>query len=209
MTWTAKLAAWALGVALIFGAGMTAGWKIWGPKQAKQEVYAAPVTQQDGSQILEKKPQADAKPAQQVPKGATVERVVQVTVQPDAPHSFPGRSESDALVPADPARPPCPPVRVDLTLVRMPDLTRRVIASSPDGKVVGGVDIPVESAAPAPRPLKWAAGASWNPTNRTYGGWVQRDIGPLLVGLDVLQQRVPDPISRVTWSAQIRAGIRF
>jgi hypothetical protein len=35
-------------------------------------------------------------------------------------------------------------VTVDLSLVRMPDKTRRVIASSPDGKILSGVDVPIE-----------------------------------------------------------------
>ncbi len=189
--------------------GLGIGWKLWSPKAPVVETYAPQVKQPDGSLVLERKPQADAKPAQQLPQGAKLERVVQVTVQPNQPPAnpvSPRPSGSDVLAPAE-TRPPCPPVRVDLSLVRMPDLTRRVIASSPDGQVVGGVDIPVEAARPV-RTLKWAAGGSWDPANKTYGGWLERDLGPLRLGADLHQVREPAG-GRVTWAGMVRAGIRF
>jgi hypothetical protein len=183
---------------------------LWRPKTPKPETYAPPMRQQDGSLVLERKPQEDAKPAQQVPKGAKVERIVQVTVQPHASPvlslpSVSGASDSASA----PARPPCSPVRVDLTLVRMPDDSRRVVASSPDGQVVGGVDIPVEAAA-TQRVLKWAAGPSWNPADRTFGAWIERDAGFLRMGADLYQVREPLVAGgRTTWAGFIRAGIRF
>lgn len=201
------LLAWAL----IFAAGLGTGWMLWGTKTPKVETYARAQRQQDGSLVLERKPQPDAKPAQQVPKGAKVERVVQVVVQPSAQPVEPLRpSASDASAgDLTPERPPCPPVRVDLTLVRMQDQTRRVLASSPDGVVIGGVDIPVETAAPV-RTLKWAAGGSYNPADRTFGAWAERDLGPLRVGADLIQVRQPVIAGGgITWAGMIRAGIRF
>jgi hypothetical protein len=200
------LIAWALA----FAAGLGTGWTLWRPETPKPETYAPPVRQPDGSLVLERKPQEDAKPAQTVPKGAKVERIVQVTVQPHAspvlsPPSVSGASDSANA----PARPPCPPVRVDLTLVRMPDQSRRVLASSPDGQVIGGVDIPVEAAVPQ-RALKWAAGPSWNPSDRTFGAWIERDAGFLRLGADLYQVREPLAAGgRTTWAGFIRAGIRF
>ena len=86
---------------------------------------------------------------------------VQVTVQPSAG-------------PVEPLRPPRPmlqydltgaamPVsRVDLTLVRMPDQTRRVLASSPDGRWWRDRH-PVETAAPVRTPEVGRQGGSCNP----------------------------------------------
>jgi hypothetical protein len=203
---TKGLIAWALA----FAAGLGTGWMLWRPETPKPETYAPPVRQQDGSLVLERKPQEDAKPAQQVPKGGKVERVIQVTVEPipSGPEpALPSHSGSGAL--PEPSRPPCPRVRVDLTLVRMPDQSRRVLASSPDGQVVGGVDIPVEAAVPQ-RVLKWAAGPSWNPADRTFGAWIERDAGFLRLGADLYQVREPLAAGgRTTWAGLIRAGIRF
>lgn len=69
----------------------------------------------------------------------------------------------------------CPPVDIELALVRMPDKTRRVVASSPNGKILGGVDIPVESAAPA-KVLRWSAGATRDLLSGAWGGVVTRDV---------------------------------
>lgn len=210
----------AVGIAL----GLTIGWKLWKPKPAPVETAAPAARQADGSLVLERKPDAAAKPAQELPKGAKVERIVQVTVQPKAVQPLPGiptpgsggapEARTPGMDPASaPGNPgttsPCPPVRVDLTLVRMPDQTRRVIASSPDGTVVGGVDIP-EAPQPQPRVLKWAAGGSWNPADHTYGAWVDRDAAFLRLGAEVNQVRAPALAGGATsYEARIRVGIRF
>ena len=94
----------------------------------------------------------------------------------------------------------CPPVTVDLSLVRMPDKTRRVIASSPDGKILSGIDVPisapVESAA---RP--WAAGILIT-SERKLGAFLDRDVGPFRFGVESFQ-------TPTGWGAAARAGIRF
>lgn len=160
-----------LAIALL-GAAAAAGW--WLGRPAKIVEPPAPAAAQaDGSLILERAPDARAKPKQRVPRNARVERVVAVDVKP-APGAL--KDDRDSL-------------RVDLSLVRLPDSTRRVLASSPDGEVVGGLDIPVETAAPAPAPKKWAAGLSWSPTHHTAGVWVERDIGRARLGAEIAQVR--------------------
>jgi len=129
------------------------------------------VQQPDGSMILERRPDPAPRPKQRLPKHARVERVAQVTVQPDAPAQEAGQ--------------PCPPVTVDMTLTRDPDGARRVLASSPDGRVVGGIDVPVLPTEIQPAPKRWAAGLSWSPTDRTSGVWVERDARIPLIDLDV------------------------
>jgi hypothetical protein len=95
----------------------------------------------------------------------------------------------------------CAPVTVDFGLVRMPDDTRRVVATSQDGEVVGGIDIPVASAQPA-RVLRWAAGVAYEPRRREYGAFIDRDLGPLRLGVQVERRNG----STATW---VRAGIRW
>lgn len=217
MTWNAKAAAWGLAGLLIFAAGLTTGWMLWRPKAQKAETYAREVRQQDGSLVLERKPQADAKPAQVIPKGAKVERVVQVTVQPTTPPQSlgpsvgpqGGTSGSSPVELEAPAAATSPPVRVDLTLVRMPDLTRRVVASSPDGQVVGGVDIPVETA-DRPRLLRWAAGGVYGVTSgggRSVGAFLHRDFAFVRAGVEVTRDTPAGLASQ--WTGRAMVGIRF
>ncbi len=206
------LTAWAIILAAGIGVGLGIGWKLWSPKDPVVETYAPPVTQQDGSLVLERKPQADTKPAQQIPQGAKVERVVQVVVKPNPPVDpvSPLPSGSVASVPVEPQRPPCPPVRVDLSLVRIPDQTRRVVASSPDGQVVGGVDIPVEPVL-TQKTLKWAAGVvygttAWGDTAR--GAFLDRDLAFLRTGIEVTRNTYP-LADHQGWEFRAKLGIRF
>ena len=196
-------------------------WYLWAPAPAVPEVYAPPAKQGDGSVVLEKKPDAKAKPKQVIPKGAKVERVVSVTVQPravqpvhtatsPAPQVNPLTSESNPqetapAAPAVVAAAPCPPVTVDLSLLILEDKTWRVIASSPDGEVVGGVDIPVQDAEPPPAPKLWAAGIVGDPFRKLGGVFVDRDVAFARLGLQVNQKNEGDFPNQV-W---IKAGIRF
>jgi hypothetical protein len=146
------------------------------------------VRQDDGSLVIERTATTPtARPKQHVPAGAKVERIVQVIVQPDA-------------VPA--AGQPRPPVTVDLSLVRESDGGRRVLASSPDGVVVGGLDVPVEPII-LPEPEKrWAAGLSYSPIANTSGVWIERDVWRVRVGLDVHQ-------AANGIDARVRVGVVF
>lgn len=198
-----KAGAYALGVALIFAGGMAVGWKVYGPRPGKVETNAPAQRQSDGSLVLQKAPDAQAKPAQRIPAGGRVERIVQVVVQPSAAATDP---TPGGLPPAGGAHLgaiPCPPVRVDLTLVKMPDGLRRVVASSPDGVVTGGVDIPVEDAPrPAPRELRWSAmglvGYDTFRQRRVYGCAVAYTKGPFALTAGALDR-----------SVFVGAGVRF
>lgn len=180
------------------------------------ETAAPAVTQSDGSLVVERAADAAAKPAHKVPKGATVERVVQIDVRPRRPATV-----KDSLTPADPepaalrhgvvlppAAVPCPPVRLDLSLVREPDGARRVVASSPDGDILRALDIPVETAAPPPAPHRWAAGASYAPVERAAGLWIERDLGRVRIGLDINQTR-PRIAGPTDIEARLRVGVTW
>ena len=99
------------------------------------------------------------------------------------------------------AKPANNPITVDLSLVRLTDDTKRVIASSPDGEIVGGMDIPIETLAYKPR--VWAAGISVDPVHQVGGIWVERDISRIRVGVDAGVNKFHDFETRlrfgVTW----------
>ena len=186
----------ALAAVLSLLAAAALGWWLGQPDPVV-ETPAAEQRQADGSVVLERRPDAKARPKQLIPHKAKLERVAQVTVRPAA---IPASGE------------PCPPVSLDLSLVREEDGSRRLIASSPDATIIGGVDIPVETAAPPPKPLRWAAGVSWSPSNETAGLWIERDV-PLFstaarVGIDLNQERAL-PGSSAGADLRIRVGLAF
>ena len=199
-------------------AGLFAGYGLYRPDQTQPERYAAQVVQSDKSVILEKKPQSDAKPAHQIPKGATVERIVKVIVKakPEAAPTIPRTSSQwstlDKTNSVDSTKRPepdhiadaskkvdCPPVTLDLSVIRNDDGSSNVVASSPDGDIVGAVDIPVVAKIEPVK--KWAAGISYN-TDKRGGVWIERDFGPFRIGGDVMQN--PAGIT-----GMVRLGVRF
>jgi len=179
----------ALLLAVLAGAGLAR----WASTPATRMETAAPAERQaDGSLKLERRPDPAAKPAQHVPRGAKVERIAKVTVQPTRPAAEAGK--------------PCPPVTIDMTLIREPDGGRRVLASSPDGQVVGGLDVPVEPIIlPAPA-KRWAAGLSIEPVHQTWGAWVDRDIEIPLVNLAA---RVGVEVNQTRALAYVGSGIEM
>jgi hypothetical protein len=160
-------------------------------KPVAKETPAFAVKQPDKSLILARDPDAKAKPAHQIPKGATVERIVKVIVKakteaaPTIPRTSSQWSEPDHIADAG-EMVDCPPVNLDLSLVRMPDETRRVIVSSQNGDVLDGIDIPVEAAKPVSDAKKWAIGAIYY-SNRAYSARVERDLGPTRVSVEAMK----------------------
>lgn len=150
------------------GFGLTVGWWIYRPAPPAPEKPAAESRQSDGSLVLRR--DAGVKPdLPELPTGSRATRHASVTVRPKPSEAVPAGC------------PVCPDVRVDLTTVRQPDGTARVVAASPDGTVAGGVDIPLEPVTP-PSAKKWAAGGYFSPLDNGFGGWVQRDLGPWVIG---------------------------
>lgn len=125
-------------IVLLIAVGILA-WREW-HRPAITETPQPEVTQKDGSKILERKIDPNAKPQQIVPKGAKVERIGKVKVQPTDPQGN--------------------PVTFDWTLIRDRDNGQRMIASSPDGKVITGSDIVIAPAKPHYRSAIALAGSS-------------------------------------------------
>lgn len=199
---------------IIIAFTLTGAWYLWHPESSPPETYKAPVVQSDGSIILERKPDPTATPVAKTPKGSVVERIVRVTVQGGTPFVRGSGSVEVITRVADKAMSKpvmvnmssvvCPPVNVEIVLVKNKDETRSVIVSSDNGTILGGVDIPVESAKPAPKPLLWAVGGVYNPFKQTSGGFVDRDFGWLRTGVQVNQ--ASDTKGIEGW---IKAGLRF
>lgn len=189
------------------GLGLSGGWFLWRSMPAAPETPAAEIVQADGSRVLERRPQASPKIAHKIPDGGKVERVIAVTVRPKVSGSPATAQPTDERVnPAGGPGLPCPDVHLDMSIVRMPDDSRRVVASSPDGEVIGGIDIPVTPEKPAPKPLKWAAGGYYSPTGGGFGGFIERDIGPFRIGADLGADKQS---GRYGIDARARIGIRF
>lgn len=163
--------------------GLALGWYIFSPKPSKPETYAPAVVQADRSLIVEKIPQPDAKPKAQIPKGAKVERIVRFEVKPlDIP-------PQDALDGSGPVEGSCPSLDVELSLVDLPDDSKRVVLLSKRGEILNAVDIPVKGVKEY-KPPKWSVGALYNPLDARFGVEVERRLwGPFKAGVLVLQGR--------------------
>ena len=190
LTTEGKIAAIALtaGVVVGLGAGMWLGWTINRP-QKSLETPAPAIIQSDGSHALERRPEANPQPKHQLPAGSKLVRQVSVEVMPRTSGSAPEAKESPR------------PVTVDLSLVEMPDKTQRVVASSPDGEIVGGVDIPVQPVV-VPHEQKWAVsmlvGYDVYRNRRVYGAMAQRTAGPFTLQAGAIGSTV-----------FVGAGVRF
>lgn len=159
----------------------------WPAKPVHEDVTAAPaVRQADGSMEAARAPDPAPPPAPHIiPRGFHEVRRDTVTVAP-----MPAAAASG-----------CPPVRVDLSLVRNGS-DQRVIASSPDGQVVSAIDVPIEAAIVPPPSKPWAAGLAYG-TDHAIGVWLERDVGRLVLGAQLA--RTQDG----RMQAQLRVGARF
>ena len=176
--------------------GIFIGWKLYQP-DVVVETPKPEVRQADGSVILER--DHDAKPATPQPKlpAGKHERTTVVTVKPKPqPKPEPVKPGPDGFCPVAKE---CPALTVRLDLVQQED-GRRVIASSPDGEIVGGIDVPLEPMI-MPKPTPWAAGITYGRDRggkEAVGAFVDRDAGPFRVGIEADQE-----------SARVRVGMRF
>lgn len=221
--------AWAGAVG--FAAGLFLGWGISRPAKAIKESSAPALRQADNSLVVRRADSATGKASHLLPSGSKEIRRVQVTVQPrrgvvvhvkqteslqvacDAHREWPDPlriAEDSAKAWRQHGSPAvdscdCPPVTVDLSLVRMPDKTRRVVASSPDGTVLTGVDIPLEVER-EPRIPRWtlSAIALADFDGIHPGGMISRRVGPVVLGggiYSTLDLRRPGGITQlgITW----------
>ena len=156
LTWKWKVYLALACALIIFGLGCGLGWKLWGQKpKLTTESLASAYRLPDDNLVLGRSPSLHPTlpiPPADLPAGSTVQRVVKVVVQ-GQPEASPAPAATQAQpagqIPSLPN--PCPPVEVDLTLVKLRDQSYRVIASSPNGVIQDtSVDIPVAPDVPLP-----------------------------------------------------------
>lgn len=197
-------------IAAVAAIAFLIAWLIWRPHPAPPEPPAVAQILRSGATELERRPEnpttapipADIKQAvKEVGHGAALERVIQIKLQPGPPVS--PAPAAGALPGAAVAAAVCPPVTLDLGLVKLSDSTQRVVARSLDGTLIGGLDIPVESL-PVPSNPKWAAGGIYRPQDHSYGAFIERDLGPFRLGADVTQSH-----DGIGLAASLRIGVRF
>jgi hypothetical protein len=157
-------------VLLIVVAGLagTVGYTLGAADAPVHEVvrYMPAVRQPDQSLIAERVPDPDPPPPpHRLPAGTQEVRRVATTARPHE-----GTTD----------------VRINWSLIRDDAGGQRVVVSSPDAAILGAIDTPIIPALiPAP-PRLWAAGVSYDPAHDRPGAWVERDLGPIRVGADVL-----------------------
>jgi len=185
--WTDRIVCAVVGLLL----GLALAWWLYHPEHIA-ETHKAEVQQADGSVILERDP--DAVPPTPVPKlpGKPARTVVVKVAPKPQPKPEPVKPGPDGYCPAPKA---CPALTVRLDLVNQDD-GQRVVASSPDGEIVGGIDIPLQKWVKRNENL-WAAGVTYSADGKA-GGFVDRDLGPFRVGIEADAD-----------SVRLRAGIRF
>jgi len=182
---------WAYSVVL-FLAGLASGWWLYHDEQVT-ETHKPAITQKDGSVVLERAPDAETGiPAPKLP--GKLERTMVVKVRP-RPEKKPEPVKPDANGMC-PAAKECPALTVRLDLVHDAESGRRVVASSPDGDIVGGIDIPIEKWIKR-NESKWASGLTYD-SDRKVGAFLDRDLGPFRLGMEADQD-----------SIRGRVGIRF
>lgn len=198
---------------------LSLAWYLWRPEPPVQEKPFPETIQADGSKVVEKVPNAKEKPTAIIPKGSVVERVVKFTVKAKTPVSeVSGRIEvserfaAKAMQVSETKAPLnvvdacfCPPIDVEMVLVRNEDQTRSVVLKSDNGIILNAIDIPVEAAKRIEAQPVWAAGAVADPFKQTFGAFIDRDLGFMRVGLQ-LNQRNQGDIPNQIW---LKAGIRF
>lgn len=211
MALTIKAVLISLVVGILGGLGI--GYKLYHAAPAAVTEKAAPtIAQSDGSTVLQRA-QTGSVPVvpAQIPKGYHEVREVQLTVQGrrttalSQPNGAPQTKETPlgtASAP-EPAVDPCAPVHLKLDLVQSQKGDERVVASSQDGDILGGMDVPVQAQVLAQqKALNWRVGALYGAFpggSRAIGTEVQRDVGPFYVSAGFLGSK----------AAFIGAGIKF
>lgn len=102
---------------------------------------------------------------------------------------------------------PCPPVTIDWQVVSTPDGGRRMVATSPDGRVLKAVDFPALPPTPGRVVVlpRWRLSAAYFPGPRAAELDLDRRFGPFALGAALLRQ----PGTPLQPVGQLAAGVRL
>lgn len=200
MTSMTKLYAAAGCLLLAFVCGLGLGWKLYRGKTTTivKEVPAPTIYLPGGTTVLEKRVVKTVTITKEKPGGSTVLEEGSIVIQPRPPLEI-----SSSQVPAK--------ITVNFAVLRMVDGSRRVEASSPDGKVIGGVDIVVDLPAPVSAPLLNAAGLVYGTTawgDTAKGAFYDRDWKFIRTGVE-LTRNTYATVNRSGWEARVKIGVSF
>ena len=188
-------------------AGIWIGYAIWHPRpQIIIEKPAPAKVLPSGHTAIQRAPEAVPSPpaqadAKALGRGATVLREVHFDVKPR-----PIPPPPEATQKQHPVSLSCQPVHVDLSLVKLKDGSERVVASAKGGEILNAVDMPVVSLTQTAQP-KWAAGALYDVAHRRYGGFLDRDLGPFRIGVEVMESH--NYPTDYGYTAAVKVGLRF
>jgi hypothetical protein len=190
---------------ITFGLGLGLGWKLWRGKMTTitRDVPGPAIILHDGGQVLEKKIASKSTIIQVIPDGAHVQEEGTIIFRPNPD---PAPDDHPAKVPDAPHD-----FHINFALVTMADGSRRVVASSPEGKVVGGIDIVVDPHKPAPPPLRNSAGLVYGTTawgDTAKGIFYDRDWKFIRAGLEVTHNTYAN-VNRTAWEGRIKVGLNF
>jgi len=192
MTMQIKLILAAILLSMSCLSGIYIGYKMFNNKpEVVYQHSAGEVVINSTTKLLAKHPDKDAKADMPLPKGATLERVVKFSVKQKVKPVQEGTQTPNVegkvggVSGETPLDELCPPIDISLALILDRDKQQRVEAYSPNGDIVGGIDIPVrEAVVLQQQPKKWAVGVSYN-TLEAKGLWVERDVGRIRLGAEV------------------------
>lgn len=175
--------------------GLTMGWRLWSPKPAapKHEAAAPAIIQNDKSTVLARRATQPPTVSRVLPRGATAEREIHVEAIPDVQ----GLTTTSPFV-------------LDLTLVKMPDETHRVIVSSPNGAITAqSFDVPTAYIS-TPDATRYAVGAVYGRSlhGKSVGAFIDRDIAWLRIGLEITRN-TSELINKIEWEGRVKLGIKL
>lgn len=214
MTITDNLRTYLCAVASLFCLiiGITIGWAIWHPRpQITIEKPAPAKVLPSGHTAIQRAPEA-LPSVQAVADAFSLDhraKVVRELHFDVAPISVPAAAPTvahEGTQKQHPVSMSCQPVHVDLSLVKLPDGSERVVASAKGGDILNAIDMPVVSLTQSAQP-KWAAGALYDVAHRRYGGFLDRDLGPFRVGVEVMESR--NYPTDYGYTAAVKVGLRF
>lgn len=206
-------------ILIAFCLGLGAGWKLWRPTplppSATQPKPAE--TLPDGGYVPAQHQDHHAQPQQDTPHGSVVDHQGTIVVQPTDPSAsgavtVPTTGSDQQGAPHHPLIlpcAPCPQVTIKWSLVTEQDGAQRLVFKADGGKIIGGEDVVIRPPQPSAPALVWSAGVKRYMREKTFGVWVNRQLGPFIIGAEIKQIRSEFGSGRVSADGAVSLGIRF